>query len=149
MRRVVNALCFALAFAIPVCVGAVAYPFRTASPYLDANSAFQLFCFYAFAAGVFGGAIYSATLAYCKRHASIAKSLLSGVLTLVIIVLFTILLTVLFDAAPHPLRSFGFVAAITVCPVLCGFLLSGSGLTVRSTRTLTGTATPPPHGPVN
>ncbi len=82
MRRIVNALCFALAFAIPAWVGAVAYPFQ-ASPYVDAKLTFQQFCFYAFVAGVFGGAIYSATLAYRHRNSSIAKSMLSGIVTLV------------------------------------------------------------------
>jgi MFS family permease len=148
MRRIVNALCFALAFAIPAWVGAVAYPFQ-ASPYLDAKLTFQQFCFYAFVAGAFGGAIYSATLAYRNRNSSIARSLLSGIVTLIGTFLGAFLLALLSGTESPWLRGSVLIASLTGFAVVCALLLNDSGLTRRSTRTATGGPSAPPERPVN
>jgi hypothetical protein len=146
MRRIVTALCFSLAFAIPVCLGAVAFPFR-ASPSIDPGSSFRLFCTYAFAAGLVGGAIYSATLAYRDCHASVAKSALAGLFVLVVVIVLTGLLAALFATEPHWIRMVGSGAAFIVCSILCGFL-PGRGPIPRPTRALPGAASAAPGGPV-
>ena len=148
MRRIVNVLCFALAFAVPAWVAAVAYPFH-ASPYLHAQLTFQQFCVYVFVAGVFGGTIYSATLAYRNRNSSIAQSMLSGIFTLIGTFLSAFLLA-LFSGTESPwLRGSVLVAALIGFAVVCAILLNDSGLTRRSTRTPPGGPSAPPVRPVN
>ena len=122
MRRIANALCFALAFTIPAWVAAVAYPFAqgpAASPYLDSNSAFRLFCLYAFIAGAVGGVIYSATLAFRNRNSSTIRSVLSGILTLVICLLSAFLLAFLYGTESQWLRGFVLVAALIASAFVC------------------------------
>jgi hypothetical protein len=148
MRRIVNALCFALAFAIPAWVAAVAYPFQ-ASPYLDAKLTFQQFCFYAFVAGVFGGTIYSATLAHRDRSSSLAKSMLSGIFTLIGTFLSAFLLALLSGTESPWLRGSVLIASLAGFAVVCALLLNDRGLTRRSTRPRPGGPSDPPDRPVN
>jgi MFS family permease len=148
MRRIVNALSFALAFAIPAWVSAVAYPFQ-ASPYLDAKITFQQFCICAFLAGAFGGTIYSATLAYRNRYSSIAKSMLSGIFTLIGTFLSAFALALLSGTESPWWRGSVLIAALTGFAVVCAILLNDSGLTQRSIRTPPGGPSAPPERPVN
>jgi uncharacterized membrane protein YfcA len=148
MRRIVNATCFALAFAIPAWVAAVAYPFQ-ASPYLNAKLTFQQFCLYAFVAGVFGGSIYSAILAYRNRNPSIAKSMLSGIFSLIGTLLSVFLLALLSGTESLWLRGSVLIDALTVFAVVCAILQNDSGLTRRSTQTPPGGPSAPPVRPVN
>jgi hypothetical protein len=148
MRRIVNALCFALAFAIPAWVAAVAYPFQ-ASPFLDAKLTFQQFCFYAFVVGVLGGTIYSTTLAYRNRNSSIAKSTLSGIFTLIGTFLSACLLALLSGAESSWLRGSVLTVALTGFAVFSAILLKDSGLPRRSPRTPPGGSSAPPVRPVS
>jgi len=138
MRRIANALCFALAFAIPAWVAAVGYPFNhrsASSPYVDANSAFQLFCILAFVAGAAGGTIYSMTLAFRNRNASLAKSVVAGIFTFVISGLSAFLLALLYGTESHWLRGFVLTATLIACAFACALLAGHAGPTRRSTRT--------------
>jgi hypothetical protein len=148
MRRIVNVLFSALAFAIPAWVAAVAYPFQ-ASPYLDAKLTFQQFCLCAFVAGAFGGTIFSSTLAYCNRNSSIAKSMLSGIFTLIGTFLSAFSLALLSGTESPWLSGFVLMGALTGFAVVCAILLNDSGVTRRSTRTPPGGLSAPPVRPVN
>lgn len=128
MRRFANTLSFALAFAIPAWAAAVAYPFAqgpAAAPHLDPNSAFRLFCLYAFIAGAFGGAIYAATLAYRNRSSSMIRSVFSGVITLVVCLLSALLLAFLYGTESQSLRGFVLITALTACAFACARCIRG------------------------
>jgi hypothetical protein len=141
MRRIVNALCFALAFAIPAWVAVVAYPFGgpATPPYVDAHSAFTVFCLYALVAGAVGGAIYSVTLTYLDRNSSIAKSVFAGILTLLLSFLSAFLLAFVYGAEWHWLRGFVLVTILIGCAFGCAFLFSDGGLRTAGSDPLTET----------
>ena len=84
---------------------------------------FQLFCLYALAAGSVGGIIYSGTLAYRNRHASIVKSALAGIFTLLSAILVPFMVALLIGANAHWLGRFVLAATLIACPIACAFVL--------------------------
>ena len=121
MRRIVNALLFAIGFVLPALV-AIADAQFTDSPFMDADSARSYVRFYVLLGGLLGAALFGVALTLRNAVCRWYEALLAGLITSAICILGA--------------KTFGIWTAVVVVlamPLGCAWFIGRRGLTLRST----------------